>query len=593
MLAGLAFAAPQGTAETPIAYEVDLRDAASHLARVDMEVPGTGPGALIQFPAWDALYQIRDFVRNVQDLQARCDAKSFGLMPVDLYTWSVGPRSCRLLTVHYSVYLDEPGIFSSQLLARHAFLNLADLLCYIPGRLDQPDRVRFDLPSAWRLVTLLPPSPLMGAYHAANYGALIDSPVEAGDFQLFSFRQGGTQYRIVVRAEAQDYSSRRLLKSIAAITASETAMMRDMPCSQYTFIFHFPREGSGGGMEHSCGAAISFPAAGLQNGWKNLDQTIAHEFFHLWNVKRIRPRGLEPVDYVRPSDTRDLWFSEGITSTYAELTLLRCGFIKRREFYDHIGRAVQQLQNRPARLFQSVELSGLEAWLEKYPDYERPERSISYYNKGELLGYLLDLAIRARSGGRHSLDDLMRELEVDFAQRHRAFSDSDLVSALGALAPPDSWARSFFSEYIYGTVELDYAKYLGYAGLKLTEESCEEPDWGFESARGFDGLITVTAVRPLSGAARAGLHSGDILTAIDAQTLYALPQEVSGLKPGQRVELTAVRRGRVFELTFNLGSRVATHFRVSEIKHATAEQLEIRRAWLKGSTTSPSGKGQP
>ncbi len=592
-IAGLAFAARRVTAETPIAYEVDLRDAASHLVHVTMQVPEANSETEIQFPAWNALYQMRDFVRDVQDLQAQCDAKPFALTPVGLYTWSVGPRSCHLLTIRYSVYSDEPGVFSSQLIPRHAFLNPADLLFYIPGQLDQPDLVRFDLLPGWRLVTLLPRSPSRGAYEAADYAALADSPVEAGDFQLYSFQQGSTVYRVVVRAGAQGCPSLRLLKSIASITASETALMRDMPCSRYTFIFHFPREGGGGGMEHRCGAAIGFPAAELQTGWKNLEQTIAHEFFHLWNVKRIRPRGLEPVDYVRPSDTRDLWFSEGITNTYAELTLLRCGFIKRREFYDHIGKAIQQLQSRPARRFQSVELSGLEAWLEKYPDYERPERSISYYNKGELLGYLLDLAIRGHSGGGASLDDLMRNLDVNFAQRHRTFSDADLVSVIAALAPPDSWVQNFFHGYIYGTRELDYSKYLAYAGLELTQQAYTAPDWGFEAARGFDGLIRVTAVSPLSGAAGAGLQTGDILTQIDGQALYTPPQDVSGLKPGQRVELTVQRRGRALELTFNLGSRLATRFRVAEMKHATAEKIEIRRAWLKGSTAGPPNKGKP
>lgn len=346
-------------------------------------------------------------------------------------------------------------------------------------------------------------------------------------------------------------------------------------------------------MEHRCGAVISFPAADLQTGWKDLERTTAHEFFHLWNVKRIRPNGLEPVNYVRPSDTRDLWFSEGVTSTYAELILLRAGMVKRREFYRHIARAIQQLQERPARHFQSVELSGIEAWFEKYPDYERPERSISYYNKGELLGYLLDLAIRHNSGGRYSLDDLMRRLNADFAARHRYFSDEDLINIAGSMTQKSSWVQSFFDRYVSGTQELNYTKYLGYAGLKIIQQSYAAPDWGFEAARGFDGLIRVTAVNASSNAAKAGLRSGDILIEIDGQALYALPQHVSGLKPGERVELTVQRGGKTREAAFNLGSRPATRYRIAEMRHATPEQREICEDWLKGQTRNPVGDNGP
>ena len=587
-LASLLFLARPAVGSPPIAYEVDLRDAASHLVRVRMQAPAASPQTEIQFPAWNALYQIRDFVRDVQNLRAKCGSQPFALIPIDLYTWSIGPRSCSPLTIRYEVYSDKPGVFSSQLIPHHAFLNLAELLFYIPDQLDRPDLVRFDLPPDWNLVTMLRRNSSRIAYQAADYGALVDSPVEAGGFQLYSFRQRGVVYRVAVRARPQDYSSSRLLKSIASITAAETALMRGMPCSRYTFIFHFPRQG-GGGMEHRCGAAISFPAAELQTGWKDLERTTAHEFFHLWNVKRIRPKGLEPVNYVRPSDTRDLWFSEGVTSTYAELILLRAGMVKRREFYRHLARVIQQLQDRPARHFQSVELAGMDAWLEKYPDYERPERSISYYNKGELLGYLLDLAIRHKSGGRYSLDDLMRRLNAGFAGRHRYFSDADLVNIAGSMTPETSWARSFFERYVSGTQELDYTKYLGYAGLKLTQQPYAEPDWGFEAARGFDGLIRVIAVNASSNAAKAGLQSGDVLTGIDGQALYTLPQHVSGLKPGQRVELTVRRRGATREATFNLGSRPATRYRVAEMRHATPEQRQIRKNWLRGRTRNPAG----
>jgi predicted metalloprotease with PDZ domain len=183
-------------------------------------------------------------------------------------------------------------------------------------------------------------------------------------------------------------------------------------------------------------------------------------------VKRIRPQLLEPIDYVHGNDTRDLWFCEGLTSTYGELALLRAGLISRKTFYAHVAEQISVLQSRPARFFQSVEESGLEAWFEKYNDYFRPERSISYYNKGELLGFLLDLGIRHASGNTAGLDDVMRRLNEEFARRGRFYADADLERVMAQVASGFSGLEAFFADYVRGTRELDYTAYLGYAGLE-------------------------------------------------------------------------------------------------------------------------------
>ncbi|MGH9401213.1 MAG: M61 family metallopeptidase [Terriglobia bacterium] len=572
-------------AAPPISYTIDLGRPGSHRVGVTMTVAQARAATEIQFPAWNALYQIRDFVRHVENVQAECGGAPLALTPVDLDTWTTGAQECSPLLVRYQVYADEPGVFSSELVPDHAYLNLAQILFYIPRERDRPSALRFILPPGWKLITLL-----AGAgpeFTAPGYDALVDSPVEAGLFQLYSFSQDGALYRITVRGSPADYSSTQLMESIEKIAATETTLMRSRPCARYTFIFHFPEAGGGaegGGMEHACGAAIGFPAPLIESGWAELENTIAHEFFHLWNVKRIRPQGLDPVDYVHGNDTRDLWFSEGVTSTYAELALLRAGLMSRNEFYAHLAQAIEQLQQRPARHFQSAELSGMDAWLEKYPDYDRSDRSISYYNKGELLGYLLDLEILHASGAAHSLDDLMRQLNVEFAERGRFFTDADLESIIAALGPSPAWAQSFFEDDVTGTRELDYQKFLGYAGLRLSAQPSVEPDWGFEAARDFNGTIRVATVEASSGAAQAGIETGDVLTAVDGQKLYALPQNVEGVKPGQRVKLEVMRASRPLTLKFSLGSRRETSYSVGEMPGATPEEIEIRDGWLTGQT---------
>lgn len=550
-----------------------------------MTIPKAQAGAEIQFPAWNALYQIRNFVRNVDHLEARCDGRTTGMVRVDLETWRSGPEPCSRLELSYGVYANQEGPFAAVLNDEHSFMNFALLLFYLPEERGREARVRFVLPEGWKLATLLDDGDSPGEFKASNYDALADSPAEAGTFQEYSYFQNGATYSVVVHADPtlQDYSPDLLLSTLRKITAAETALMRDVPFRRYTFIFHFLRGGGGGGMEHRFGAAISISSASLHDHWERLESTAAHEFFHAWNVKRIRPQGLEPIDYLRGNDTRDLWFSEGVTSSYAELVLLRAGLASLNDFYKRLGQEIQSLQARPARKFQSAEISGLEAWLEGYPEYSSPERSISYYNKGELLGYLLDLGIRHATRNRRSLDDVMRSLNDDFARRGRFFTERDLETVIAGLTPEFTDVDAFFREYIAGTSELDYDTYLGYAGLRLVSETLERATLGFQAARNPDEPAHVEWVDAGRNAARAGLKRGDLLLTMNKRELTRLPQdEIDNLKPGQKITFQVRRRGQELEIEYALEAATVTAYRVEENVHATEEQLRVRRAWLEG-----------
>ena len=576
---------------SPIHYLLDLHQSSTHRVLVTMTVPDAGPSLEIQFPAWNALYQIRDFVRNVEDLSARCDGQLGELTPVDPDTWRTADRPCRRLEVTYSVYADEEGPYSCVLNDEHAFLNFAQVLFYIPSARDREARLGFVLPPGWKLRTLLDDAETPGEFKAANYDLLADSPAEAGGFQEYSYQQGSAEYRVIVHSDSADYPARKLIESLQRITATETELMREAPFARYTFILHFVREG-GGGMEHRNGTAISFPVGDFNARWEGLESVIAHEFFHLWNVKRIRPQSLEPVDYIRGNDTRELWFSEGVTSTYQELVLLRAGLIKRPRFYEHVAKEIEQLQQRPARRFQSAELSGLDAWLERYPDYARPDRSVSYYNKGALLGFLLDLGIRHASANRHSLDDVMRRLNEEFARQGRFFTEADLRRLVAESAPPGGWVETFFRDYVSGTRELDYDTYLGYAGLELRTETEKEAVLGFQAMRSDNGPITVASVDAGSSAEKAGLRRGDVLVTINGQTLTVLPQHLVGLRPGRSIQLQVRRRSRArserregtVNLKFDLGTETTTRYFIHEIPNPSDTESRVQRGWLNGTT---------
>jgi predicted metalloprotease with PDZ domain len=257
------------------------------------------------------------------------------------------------------------------------------------------------------------------------------------------------------------------VNTLTAIVEYQTKLMGEAPFEEYLFLFHIGRRFGGGGMEHSNSTAIS-AASGTA-----LDNVSAHEFFHLWNVKRIRPQSLEPVDRTREMFTPALWFAEGVTSTYAAYTLVRAGLWSKGEFLDDLGEQITMLQRRPARRWQSAEESSLTTWFDKYPLYERSEYSISYYNKGQLLGVGLDLVIRDATDNRASLDDVLRKLNEQYARQGRFYPDSEGIRTAaeevirerrpGAAAD----LRLFFSRYVSGTDELPFAQWLSIAGLAL------------------------------------------------------------------------------------------------------------------------------
>lgn len=586
----LLFAEFSFAASEPIQYLLDFREPASHLARVVMTVAGASPSTELQFPAWNNLYQIRDFARNIQELAADCDGAQEQLTRVDLNTWRSEAKPCAKLALRYAVYVAGSPPFSSALDSQHAFLNFATLLFYLPKERGRAAHVKLLIPAEWKVATLLEEEG--DGFFAPNYDILADSPAEAGQFQDYSFSQNGATYRVVVHADVKDYSPDRLLASLRKITATETALMRDVPFSRYTFILHFPREDGGGGMEHRNGTAITVRAAQLRDHWETLEAVAAHEFFHLWNVKRIRPQSLEPIDYVHGNDTRDLWFCEGVTSAYGELALLRAGLISRKTFYARLGSAIATLQSRPARFFQSVEESGLEAWLEKYNDYLRPERSISYYNKGELLGFLLDLALRHASGNGAGLDDVMRRLNEDFGRPGRYYTDADLRRLIAQVAPRFSGLEAFFADYVRGTRELDYDTYLGYAGLERESESRGSARLGFDVSVNPGGEVRVESVELRRAAEQAGLAQGDILLKMNGQAWRDSPANLlSLLKPGQEMKLEVQSGGRVFEIEYRLEANEEATCRVKEIAHPSPEQIQVREGWLKGETT-PAGGGK-
>jgi predicted metalloprotease with PDZ domain len=301
----------------------------------------------------------------------------------------------------------------------------------------------------------------------------------------------------------------------------------------------------------------------------------------LWNVKRIRPRALEPVDYTRENWTRSLWFAEGVTSTYESFTRVRSGMWTPQQFYNDLGGEITALQRRPARLWKSAEEASLDAWLEKYASYRRPEYSISYYNKGQLLGVLLDILIRDATDNRRSLDDVMRDLNERFAHPGKFYDEQVDLRAAVERAAGRSF-EEFFRRYVSGTDELPYREVLALAGLLLTVQGQARAELGF-SLRPAESSATAIEVQRGSAAELAGLRSGDLVLSVNGE---APPRNVQrwlrDRRAGESVTLRLRRGAEEKEISFSLGQREDQSFSVEENPSASEKQKRIRAGIVQG-----------
>jgi predicted metalloprotease with PDZ domain len=564
------------------AYTISLADPEHHLIDVQIVLPPGSAERELQLPVWNALYQVRDFAQYVNWIRAK-DGSGRALAVREKHNslWQVQGAGDGA-TIEYQIYVDSSGPFGAQFNPHHAFLNLAQVLMYTVDARNSAVTLRFDhIPEGWHIAT--PLQSAQDSYRADNYDRLVDSPVEIGDFQEKDFDEAGAHFRVIIDADPADYDGDKIVAYLHKIVAAAISWMDDCPFDTYTFFYHFPHGPAGGGMEHAYSTAIELNAASIKQNLYAFDAVTAHEFFHLWNVKRIRPQTLEPIDYSKANYTRALWFSEGVTSTAEGIIQLRAGLIDQKQYLNNLAGEITELEHRPARLTQSAEDSSLDAWLEGFSYYRRPERSISYYNKGNLLGIMLDLALRDASHGQASLRDLMQWMNANYAKKHRFFDDSQGVrEAAEAVSHADlGW---FFNKYVSGTEEIPWNDFLRTVGLHADTVTTTVPDAGFLASRNFDGPMSVLAVTPGSEAERAGLRVGDTVTELQGKPAgEESTQQLAGLSPGDAVEVKVrPRRGPERVLKWKVTSREETIFEVKDLDQITTEQRARRAAWLKG-----------
>jgi predicted metalloprotease with PDZ domain len=571
-----------------IRYEVSIANPQRHLFHVTMTIPDVHGEVLVQIPAWNALYQIRDFSSHIQQVEAADDAKKAPIEKIDKQTWRVLGQGT--ITIRYATYWDETGPFATQLNGEHAFINPATILMYVPERRGEDLSLGLlDVPGAWNVasaarvqIAIVGAARQIGGIAMKNYDALVDAPIEVGRFEEFEL--SGISPRVNVVIHGDGWSKRKIEDELSRICRYELKLMDGAPYEHYTFILHIGKGAGGGGMEHANSTAIGIPSDEYLSG------VAAHEFFHLWNVKRIRPATLEPVDFTKEQYTRALWFAEGVTSTYGSYTLVRSGIWNTERFYADMSEQISELESRAADHWQSAEESSLDAWLEKYSLYNGPDYSVSYYTKGQVLGDLLDILIRDRTNNQKSLDDVLRGMNNDFAKQGKTYRDS-LDIRLEAEKVAGGSFEEFFRDYVAAAEPLPYERVLALAGLDLRTIEHKRAVLGFAGERDSSGAVTVRAVDDGSPAAEAGLRVGDvILNWNDGDVPRSLARWVRERQADETVKVRVRRDEKERPLEFKLGEEKELIYQVAENAHPSEKARRIREGLLHGTTQPAEGR---
>jgi predicted metalloprotease with PDZ domain len=574
-----------------VRYTVSLAGYRSHLLHIEMQLPAGEAVRTVLLPVWNAVYQIRDFAQYVNWEKVKSPGgQALPIHQLDKTTWRVEGAQDGAV-IEYEVFADQSGPYGAQVNAHHAFFNLAEILMYVvDGRAWGTDLAFTDVPPGWKFGTALEGE--NAPFHAANYDRLVDSPVEIGTFDEADFDEGGGHYRVIVDADKSDYDLQHIVADLRKIVASETEWMKDRPFQTYVFLYHLQRHQGGGGMEHAYSTAIDLNPESLKNTLEVLDIVSAHEFFHLWNVKRIRPQSLEPVDYTKENYTRALWFSEGVTSTVEGIALFRAGLLSEHRYLQILGEQISYLEDSPARRSQSAEESSLDVWLERYPYYSQPQRSISYYNVGELLGLTLDLSMREKSDGKACLRDLFQWMNQNYAKQGKFFPDSQGVAqAAEAVAHADF--SGFFHAYVSGVEEIPWDDFFRDVGLHVIRNKVSLAEVGFVAGRNFDGPPTVTQVEPGSEAEKAGLASGDVLLEINGhEPTVDFERKLQQLHSGDALQVHVRGENGDRKLQWKVGVRENVEFELRDVENLSPQQKSRRAAWLRGECT-PVGDARP
>ena len=582
-------------------------DLAQHLFEVELTFPAeaVGQGGVVALPAWTpGSYLVRDYARFVDRMRLLDGHQERPLDKLDKQRWRL-PASKRDLTLRYRVYGNDLTVRTNHLDATHAQIIPAATFLYLEGQLDWPVDVRFEgFPAKWNVASSLPQK--QGRYFAKNFDTLVDSPFELGTFRTRRFTSGGTSFELAFTG-AHNGDEVRITEATEKIVEAAGAIFGGFPFKRYVFLFTFTPKLRGGLEHRDCTSLISDSHAfDKPEGYHALYQLVAHEFFHAWNVKRLHDPVLGPFDYSRENPTKMLWFHEGLTSYMEHLIVLRAGVVPWSHTAKELARCWSDQVQRPGRLEQSLEESSWDAWIRLYKPHEfSPNSSVSYYDKGEMVAWLMDAALREGSRGKAGLADLFALLWTRHGET--GLTDADVRQAFAELSGKDP--APFWNAYISGRAELEAASLHRAFGLEmkaqapwegLSQEEQQDPA-ALSRSRSWTGLVmgpngaVIQNVIPGSPAAAAGLSFGMEILAVDGWRTGTAAEAQRGLArpgPGGKATVLAADRGRVFEVTVPVvESPERSHRLLADPKAGAVQRAAFAASYGQPWPTAPVKRG--
>lgn len=551
-------------AAAPVHYRVDLRASASQYVHVEARIPSRSDRTKLALPAWTpGSYRIRDFGKHVFGFSAESLAgKPLEVEALDKQTWEVR-NGGKPFVARYRVYAATPSVRTSMLDDTHASINGASMFVFEPGKLGRPHRVEVSAPDGWSIHTALPSRD--GVFVAEDYDTLVDSPIEVGTPSVDTFELGGTAFEYVLSSPDDLQLDRaRLVEDAKAVSGAFSEMMGGFPMKRYVFLMSVGDVG-GGGLEHADSTMMMMrrTAFDKEAGYDAAARLTAHEFFHLWNVKRIHDAALGPFDYQHENYSRLLWFHEGFTETMESLAMRRSGLWTTKEYLDHIASSVTSFERKPGRNAMPLSEISFRAWTHAYqPENNHRNETISYYEKGDMLGVALDLKIRIASGGKGSLPGVFRLLMKRFGSAGTGITAADIAKAASDEADVD--LSEFFARHVDGVQPVPLVPLLEEAGIVVKSRPVWSRPDGTDvadpaSKRAWAGLkLQGTKVRNVvpGGPAEAGaVMRDDEIIAVQGRRVEseaAVRAALGRVGPGGRATLTTFRGSRLVELELEL-----------------------------------------
>jgi len=589
------------TASSPtIHYRLAMPQPHTHLFEVEITMASLDkrdPHLDFIMPAWrPGRYVIFDFAGGVQEFSAhagRSDTTPLPWRKLDKATWRVETKGLPAVTVRYKVYANEFRERTRGLNDQHGFVSGTAVFMYVEKFRRLPLTLQVEPFSNWHVTTGLDHVPGMtNLFQAPHYDYFIDCPLEIGTQQDHVFEVQGKKHVLSIFGEG-NWDKDKLIERLRRVVEAGFKFWGDLPYEHYTFLVH-SAPGMGGGTEHLNSTIMGINPFNFRNesGYDRFTGLALHEFFHTWNVKQLRPTGIHPFDFTKENYSPSLWISEGMTDYYTTILLRREGLRSIASLLTELARMIENDRRRPGRRLQSLEESSFDSWIKFWRNHEDSQnREVSYYDKGSDVSLILDLEIRRRTHNRGSLDDVMRRMYRAFPLSGPGFTPADFQRVVEEVG--EGSFEDFFAQYVRGTAEIDFARFLGYAGLEVQETSTNSPKpWLGITVAEREGRALITSVLAGSPAYTAGLNTGDELVALNDYRIRAeqFSERLADYKVGDEIRLAVFRHEKLRQFQVKLAVSELPEVIVRHSSNPTDLQKQIYEGWL--GTTWPAQAGK-